>query len=65
MITAYLYRETVSYDSDATGVYGTRKRGRKYSPLNPLMAFIEIRQRENTGQGGMIRLCMYFLDAFS
>ena len=52
VIIAYQYIQSYSYDSDATGVYTSRKTDRKCGPLNPfLIALIEIRQRRNTGPG--------------
>lgn len=53
MIIAYQYKQTFSYDSDATGVY-ISKIDRKCNPLNPfLIALIETRQRRDTGPGGL------------
>lgn len=52
VIIAYQYIQAYSCDSDAARVYISRKIGRKYSTLNPLLtALIESRQRRNTGPG--------------
>lgn len=45
VIIAYQYIQAYSYDSDATGVYISRKIGRKCSPLNLfLIALIETKE---------------------
>lgn len=52
VIIAYQYIQTHSYDSDDTGVYISRKIGRKCSPQNLfLIALTETRQRGNSGPG--------------